>query len=123
MNKYQETLNHIEVFLPKKVECAIDVETLQELVDKQEKYKWHDLRKNPNDLPKDRDWVLAVFKEPNTDFVLVPRVAEYVGRSTKVTTKENWIILDSYNGDMVLNPYYENLVCIGWKDIEEFEDE
>lgn len=99
------------------------IDQLKELIEKEERHRWHDLRKNPNDLPEGRDWVLAVFKEPDTDFVLVPRVAEYIGRPTKVTTNDNWIILDSYNGDMTLNPYYANLVCIGWKDIEEFEDE
>lgn len=70
MNKYQEALNKlyrssIDEFLGLD-ECEnigiiknnedIDetywYKTLQEFIDKHEKFKWHDLRKDPNDLPK-----------------------------------------------------------------------
>ena len=78
---------------------------------------WHDLRKNPKDLPKDRDWVLAVFKESDSDFILVPRVADYVGKQTPITTKENWLIIDIEEMD----DYFYNLECIGWKYIDEFD--
>lgn len=36
-NKYQEALYHIDMCLPKTVECAMDVEVIQELIDKYKK--------------------------------------------------------------------------------------
>ena len=33
-----------------------------DLLKKQEKYKWHDLRKNPDDLPEEYESVFARFK-------------------------------------------------------------
>ena len=96
------------------------IKDLENLIDKckmLQHYKWHDLRKNPKDLPKNRDWVLAVFKESNSDFILVPRVADYVGIQTPITTKENWLIIDIEEMDN----YFHNLECIGWKYIDEFD--
>ena len=62
-------------------------------------------------LPKERDWYLAVFRESDTGFILIPRVAEYVGRETKITTKDYWIIID------LSTPveYIRNLECIAWQ--------
>lgn len=64
-------------------------------------------------LPDNREWVLAVFKEPDTDFVLIPRVADYVGRKTPCTTDEWWLIMDI--DDMPENDYFRKLKCIAWQ--------
>ena len=87
-------------------------------LEKADKYAWHDLRKDPTDLPTKRDWVLAVFKEPDCDFVLVPRVADYVGYETSATTEEFWLIAEVCAEDM--SDYYKSLKCIAWKEIEPF---
>lgn len=100
-----------------KVYCDPVDEAIYELK-KAKKYGWHDLRKDPTDLPTKRDWVLAVFKEPDSDFVLVPRVADYVGHETSATTEEFWLIIDIHTEDM--NDYYKSLKCIAWKE-EPFE--
>lgn len=63
-------------------------------------------------LPDKRDWYLAVFKEGNSDFLLVPRVADYVGAITKGTTYEGWLIID-LEDDM--NSYYRRLKCVAWQ--------
>lgn len=65
-------------------------------------------------LPKDRDWYLVVFREGDSDFVLVPRVACYMGKETVCTTKEGWLIID-LEDEMGINAYYKNLVCIAWQ--------
>lgn len=67
-------------------------------------------------LPSERDWYLAVFKEPDTDFVLVPRVADYIGKTTKGTTNEGWYIIDW--GDKPTD-YYKELKCIAWQPLPE----
>lgn len=93
---------------------------LIDVLEKADKYRWHDLRKDPTDLPTKRDWVLAVFKEPDCDFVLVPRVADYVGYETSATTEEFWLIAEVCAEDM--SEYYKSLKCIAWKEIEPFEE-
>ena len=65
-------------------------------------------------LPSERDWYLAVFKEGDSDFVLVPRVADYIGKETVCTTNEGWLIID-LEDEMGINAYYKNLVCIAWQ--------
>lgn len=66
-------------------------------------------------LPEERDWHLAVFRESDTGFILIPRVAEYVGRETRITTKDYWIIID------LSTPveYIRNLECIAWQPLPE----
>ena len=65
-------------------------------------------------LPEDRDWCLVVFQEGDSDFVLVPRVAEYIGRETVCTTNEGWLIIDMED-EIGINAYYKNLKCIAWQ--------
>ena len=62
-------------------------------------------------LPSKRDWYLVMFKEHDSDFVLVPRVADYLGKQTPFTTEEGWLILDMEDN---MNYYYKKLVCIAW---------
>ena len=65
-------------------------------------------------LPNDRDWYLGIFKEPDTGWVnLLPFICDYVGRETKATTKEYWILRGFTDIDEHID-YYFNLECVAW---------
>ena len=55
-------------------------------------------------LPEEREWYLAVFKERDTDYQLIPRVADYIGEN-------NWRIID---GDGLVKEYRDILECVAW---------
>ena len=65
-------------------------------------------------LPSERDWYLALFKEGDSDFVLVPRVADYMGKENVCTTNEGWLIID-LEDEIGINAYYKKLECIAWQ--------
>lgn len=65
-------------------------------------------------LPKDRDWYLGIFKEPDTGWINpLPFICDYVGRKTKATTKEYWILRGFTDIDEPCD-YYLNLECVAW---------
>ena len=65
-------------------------------------------------LPNDRDWYLGIFKEPDTGWINpLPFICDYVGRETKATTKEYWILRGFTDMDEHMD-YYFNLECIKW---------
>ena len=65
-------------------------------------------------LPEDRDWYLGIFKEPDTGWINpLPFICDYVGRETKATTKEYWILHGFTDGDEHID-YYYNLECVAW---------
>lgn len=67
MNKYQEALDELHLMAnmykirtnPLSTNVLTSYFQLQELVDKEEKYRWHDLRKNADDLPNYGEYVLT----------------------------------------------------------------
>lgn len=70
MNKYQKSVDYLKsnyvLDNPDDAFCKAIMTTmnvhfsnLQELVDKEEKYRWHDLTKDPKDLPKCKQKVLV----------------------------------------------------------------
>lgn len=65
-------------------------------------------------LPNDRDWYLGVFKEPDTDFIGIPYICDYVGEVTKGTTNEGWILRHCTDVDTV-SDYFRNLICVAWQ--------
>ena len=66
-------------------------------------------------LPEKRDWCLALFKEPYTGFVGLPKIAEYLmGSHTAYTTKEGWIISNCTDREDVSSEYYKDLICDAW---------
>ena len=69
-------------------------------------------------LPNDRDWYLGVFREPDTGFIGIPFICDYVGKITKGTTKEGWILRGFTDTD---NPheYYMCLECVAWQPLPE----
>lgn len=80
------------------------LEELKELRKCKEKYRWHDLRKNPNDLPEDNKDVLVTIK----------------GGCVNRTWHDScgW-----RNATAKKARYYSNDRVIAWKEIEEFENE
>ena len=65
-------------------------------------------------LPNDRDWYLGIFKEPDTGWINpLPFICDYVGRKTKATTKEHWILRGFTDRDEHID-YYFNLECVAW---------
>lgn len=69
-------------------------------------------------LPKDRDWYLGLFKEPDTDFIGIPYICDYVGKVTKGTTNEGWILRHCTDVDTVPD-YFRNLICVAWQPLPE----
>ena len=70
-------------------------------------------------LPNDRNWYLGIFKEPDTDWINpLPFICDYVGRKTKATTKEYWILRGITDEDDCVE-YYYNLECVAWMPLPE----
>lgn len=73
--------------------------------------------------PTDRDWYLGIFREPDTGWVdPLPFVCDYVGKETKATTKDFWILRGFTDFD---NPcdYYKKLECVKWMPMPDSEVE
>lgn len=70
-------------------------------------------------LPKDRDWYLGIFKEPDTGWINpIPFICDYVGKETKATTKECWILKECTDREEHID-YYFNLECVAWMPLPE----
>ena len=70
-------------------------------------------------LPEERDWYLAVFQEPDTGFIGLPYIADYLlGQHTNYTTNEGWIIKDCTDFDGACE-YYKDLMCVAWQPLPE----
>ena len=70
-------------------------------------------------LPEYRDWYLGIFKEPDTGWInSIPFICDYVGRETKATTKEYWILRGITDEDDCVE-YYYNLECVAWMPLPE----
>lgn len=57
-------------------------------------------------LPEEREWYLAVFKEKNTAYQLIPRVADYIGKG-----ENKWRIIDE---EGLCQEYRDILECVAW---------
>ena len=65
-------------------------------------------------LPSDREWYLGIFREPDTGWINpLPFICDYVGKATKATTKEHWILHGFTDRDEHID-YYFNLECVKW---------
>ena len=62
-------------------------------------------------LPEEREWYLAVFKEIDTGFQLIPRVADYIGNG-----ENEWRIIDE---DGLVQEYRCILECVAWMPLPE----
>lgn len=68
-------------------------------------------------LPSERDWYLAVFKEADTDYCLIPVIADYVGTVTNGTTEEGWCIAHCTDTGYPSDEYYKKLKCVVWTNL------
>ena len=69
-------------------------------------------------LPESRDWYLGLFKEPETDFIGIPYICDYVGEVIRGTTNEGWILRHCTDVDTVPD-YFRNLICVAWRPLPE----
>lgn len=118
MNKCKEALEHFETLFTDNsyykqfdnsfVPFNEDKEALYELIDKEEKYRWHDLRKNPNDLPK-KDGIYLIYTE-----ALIP-----FGYNKSEIFK-NYYVREYYSDKNMFANIIRNDFVVAWKYIEEF---
>lgn len=108
-----EVLNIIKGKIGLKAECILETDEERQLVwdalERVEKYAWHDLRKNPEDLPYD----------DNTEFIVC---AEYDNGIRCVTLgcfmgNEGMVLPEL--GNWMRNKYH----IIAWRYIEPFEED
>jgi hypothetical protein len=68
-------------------------------------------------LPEERDWFLAVFRELDTGYQLIPRVAEFINRpDDEHATSDDWHIIDFFEGP---KEYIKLLKCVAWMPLPE----
>lgn len=71
--------------------------------------------------PKDREWYLGIFKETDTGYISpLPYICDYLGKATKATTNDGWILRGLTDTDNVLD-YYRNLECVKWMPLPDSE--
>ena len=67
-------------------------------------------------LPE-RHWCLAVFRELDTGYQLIPRVAEFINRpDDEHATSDGWHIIDFFEGP---KEYIKLLKCVAWMPLPE----
>lgn len=90
------------------------------LFNKNKKYRWHDLRKNPADLPDvehpERAWFEVVQKD-NEEQLIRARMQYDDNYGFGIYKETSYDVEFTTVGEMVLAP------VVAWKEIEEFEDE
>lgn len=80
-----------------------------------DKYRWHDLRKNPDDLPKDGVYCVAVPDDYGTIWLALAR---YRNKLNITGNKIGW----GFRGD-VYKMDFDTMKVIAWKHIEPFEED
>ena len=90
-----------EELIDNAVKCIVDLKCEQEP-------RWIPVSEK---LPEEREWYLAVFKEKDTGFQLIPRVADYVGYG-----ENEWRLIDE---DGLEKEYRDNLECVAWMPLPE----
>lgn len=89
-------------------------EEVREALEKEEKYHWHDLRKNPEDLPKNLSGIYLFENKWGQVFKGTFRV---VG---DIKLFETHIYSKDHGGDIWLQ--YKTCNVVRWKEIEPFEE-
>ena len=112
MSKYEQAVKLLEMLSSDEFQQFTSSEfddaiyTAIEALEKADKYKWHDLRKNPNDLPE------AIGDGYESDYVLV-----------MIGTPEwnSWEQAYYHHGKRLWSTYEQNVFA--WRYIEPFEEE
>ena len=103
-------------------ECAKEHEQLadwlEELKARREADRWIPVSER---LPEERDWYLGIFKEPDTGYIGLPYICDYVGEVTKGTTNEGWILRHCTDVDNAPD-YFRNLICVEWRPLPEYKE-
>lgn len=119
-----------------------EFDLLTELIEKSEKYKWHDLRKNPDDLPEAETEVDVVCirgkkhirthgfyedgnvhtEESNWFWEDINIFGAYCEETDDYIIPEGWWEFRHYNPDECFNGVIDDKV-IAWRYIENFEVE
>lgn len=101
----------LALFIPVE-EYFQDIEKAKaKILEEQKQNKWHDLRVNPNDLPKNygEDWVLVKLKDAYDSFISnLPHIAELRGN--------DWFT-DDFNNTQLCKETC-GMEVIAWKEIE-----
>lgn len=122
------------------------LEELSTMREKEEKYRWHDLRKNPNDLPEIEHEVVVAYTTPYTNRKTITARAVYEDGS--ITQPESAFDWEEYVGNdgecdyskekdeyMIPVGWFEShwygeechemydAKIIAWREIEQFEEE
>lgn len=74
-------------------------------IEKQNKYRWHDLRKDPNDLPSVGKYLVKIMCELGEWYEL-----------NDFTETKNWIYIDFYHQEDATD------CVVAWREIEPFEE-
>ena len=91
------------------------LEEIREALEKAEKYHWHDIRKNPEDLPKNLSGNYLFENKWGQVFKGTFRVVGYIKLfETHIYSKE-------HGGDIWLQ--YKTCNVVRWKEIEPFEED
>ena len=68
-----------------------------------------------DECPKDRNWYLGIFQETDTGWVNpIPYVCDYMGKPTKATTNDGWILKGFTDIDNPME-YHKNQRCVAWQ--------
>ena len=114
LKKYIEADNQIPEERDTFVTYMELIAELQEAIEQDEKENgWIPVSER---LPE-RDWCLAVFRELDTGYQLIPRVAEFINRpDDEHATSDGWHIIDFFEGP---KEYIKLLKCVAWMPLPE----
>jgi len=102
--------------IPKTTEILLLRKDLRNLPSAQPEQRWIPVTER---LPEKRDWYLGIFKEQDTGWINpIPFICDYVGKETKATTKEYWILKECTDREEHID-YYFNLECVAWMPLPE----
>lgn len=124
-------------------QCHLEVYKMAiEALEKDDKYRWHDLRKNPNDLPSIETKVEVCCKYKNRDYKIYTHGFYEDGTVLEEDSKWIWYDIDGeYDeehdcyiisegwweySDFLVDDIYNNVIdaeVLAWRYIEPFEEE
>lgn len=100
----------------KRERIADTIEAITVLQKRRKKYRWHDLRKNPNDLPEIEHEVVVAYTTPYTNGKAITGRAVYEDGS--ITQQESAFDWDEYNDHDGECDYSEEkdeyMIPVGW---------
>ena len=90
--------------------CSDAYDLIESVVDKYDKYRWHDLRKDPSDLPVYSEMVCVALKYADGDILTTAKVYNHDS--------------EMFDGYHVVGYYETGLITevIAWREIEPFSE-